>query len=213
MIKKIIFDVDNTLMMFDKQYVECYQEVLKKNNYPCHYEDGLKIYQSIGRYEDTVQRYEREKLLNFINDDLKTSYTLQVIDDLIDIIGNKWINKVDSYLVDILEYLSSKYELNVLTNWFTESQTKRLENVGIAKYFKEIVGSDISDIKPNPNSYLYFTKDALPNECLMIGDRIETDIQGALDVGMHALLYDYKHQYQDTGYDTFIEWQQFKDIV
>lgn len=213
MIKKVIFDVDNTLLMFDDEYIKAYQEVLEKNNFRATYEDGLDIYKSIGRYEDTRHRYSREELLDFINKDLKKEYTLKLIDDLIVIIGEKWTNNVEPEVIDALEYLSKKYELDVLTNWFTESQRMRLEHTGIAKYFKEIIGSNLADTKPNLESYKYFIKDVLPEECIMIGDRIETDLSGALELGMRGLLYDYKHQYQDSEYETFTNWKQLKDIL
>lgn len=90
-------------------------------------------------------------------------------------------------LNELLEELTRDYDLAVLTNWFRCSQYERLKTAGIAQYFKEVVGGD-EYIKPNPNSYLMVKGTYEAEECVMIGDSYETDIKGALDVGMKGIL-------------------------
>ena len=213
MIKKIIFDVDNTLLMFDKEYIKYYQDVLKDNGYEHSYDDAYAIFESIGRFEKTGNRYDRNILLNFLNQDLNKNYSLQVVNDLITTIGNNWINEPNSELRKSLEYLFDKYELYVLSNWFTESQELRLMHTKLKPYFKEIIGADILETKPNPASFEYFIKDCNPSECLMIGDTVTIDIDGALSAGMKALLYDYKNQYQDSKYQIFNDWKQIREML
>ena len=42
---------------------------------------------------------------------------------------------IDDDLIDVLDYLSKKYELVILSNYFTNIQKNRLKNAKIDKYF------------------------------------------------------------------------------
>ena len=57
------------------------------------------------------------------------------------------------------------------------------------KYFKDIVTSDKFGSKPYKNAFENVLKamNALPDECVMIGDTIRTDIAGARNIGMNAI--------------------------
>lgn len=211
--KKIIFDLDNTLMMFDKKYINTYCDVLKNNNLDSSYYQALSLFESVGKYEMQGNKYNKQELLDFINKDLNRNYKLKLVDEILDIIGNCWINPVSLELVDTLKYLSTKYELYVLTNWFTESQTKRLDNVGILKYFKEVVGADIVNPKPAIEAFNYIIKDTNLKDCIMIGDNIDTDIKGALNVGIKTILYDYKNIYKDFAYDRITKIEELKEML
>ena len=213
MIERIIFDLDNTILMHDKSQLNDYKTVLRNAGFACEDENALNIYQAIGKYELRGLRYEKEALLNFINNELHTDYPLSLIDQIIDIIGENWTGFLAPNIIPALEYLSQKYDLYVLTNWFTKSQVMRLKGAKLDKYFKEVVGSDMCDIKPNSDSYKYFIKDTEPHKCLMIGDSPDIDLDGAIKLGMKGLLYDYKSKYKDTNYDKFTDWNQIKDIL
>lgn len=211
--KKIIFDLDNTLMMFDRKYINAYCEVLKSNNFDSSYYQALSLFESVGKYEMQGNKYNKQELLGFINKDLNRNYTMKLVDEILDIIGNCWTNSVSIELVDTLKYLVNKYELYVLTNWFTESQTKRLDNVGILKYFKEVVGADIVKPKPSIEAFSYIIKDTNPKDCIMIGDNIDTDIKGALNAGLRVILYDYKKIYKDFAYDRITKIEELKEML
>ena len=92
----------------------------------------------------------------------------------------------------MLEYLSSKYNLYILSNGFKELQSHKMHSSGIDKYFKKIVLSDdIGVLKPWPEIF-YFALSATQSELkdsLMIGDSWENDIAGAAGVGMHQVFY------------------------
>lgn len=211
--KKIIFDLDNTLMMFDKEYINTYCDVLKNNNFDSSYYQALSLFESIGKYEMQGNKYNKQELLDFVNKDLNRNYKVKLVDDILDTIGNCWTNPVSLELVETLKYLSLKYELYVLTNWFTESQAKRLDKVGILKYFKEVVGADIINPKPSIEAFNYIIKDNDPKDCIMIGDNIDIDIKGALNAGMNAILYDYKNIYNGLEYDKITKIEELKEML
>lgn len=211
--KKIIFDLDNTLMMFDKEYINSYCKVLKSHNFDSNYYQALSLFESVGRYEMQGKKYNKQELLDFVNKDLNKNYKVKLIDEILDIIGNCWINPVSLELVDTLKYLSTKYELYVLTNWFTASQAKRLENVGILKYFKEVVGADMVSPKPAIESFSYIIKDTDPKDCMMIGDNIDIDIKGAKNAGIKTILYDYKNIYNGFTGNRITKIEELKEML
>lgn len=211
--KKIIFDLDNTLMMFDKKYINSYCKVLKNNNFDSNYDQALSLFESVGRYEMQGKKYNKQDLLDFVNKDLNKNYKMKLVDEILDIIGTCWINPVSLELVDTLKYLSTKYELYVLTNWFTAPQAKRLENVGILKYFKKVVGADMVSPKPALEAFSYIIKDTNLKDCMMIGDNIDVDIKGALNAGIKTILYDYKNIYNGFTGNRIIKIEELKEML
>lgn len=205
--KKIIFDLDDTLMMFDNSYLSNYCNIINGT-----YEDGLRLYKSIGRYEDDAGIYNKKELLDFINNDINTNYTMKVFDDLLRVIGNNCIYFVPDGTKEVLEYLSNKYELYVLTNWFSDCQSERLNHAGLLKYFKEVVGADKVKHKPYVDGYLYIIGDTNKDDVIMIGDNVDIDIKGANDSGIKSILADYRNRYPN--YDNRItDIKELMDIL
>jgi putative hydrolase of the HAD superfamily len=92
------------------------------------------------------------------------------------------------YAIEILQYLTNKkYQLHLITNGFEITQHNKLRNSGLDKFFIEVITSEGSNsIKPNKEIFQYaFSKTkSVCEECIMIGDSIEADIQGAINAGM-----------------------------
>ena len=188
--KKIIFDLDNTLINFDSSYFEDYASVINGT-----LADGKKLYKIIGEYEKLYHLYDERELTNFINSKMNYNYDSNLIDRLNYVISTRWIKSVPNGLDDVLYYLYQKYDLYVLTNWFTECQKRRLENVNILKYFKEVVGNDKYLSKPNKDGYLHIIGNTNLCDVVMIGDNFDIDIKGANNVKIKSILYDYQNVY------------------
>ncbi|MDE7420723.1 MAG: YjjG family noncanonical pyrimidine nucleotidase [Muribaculaceae bacterium] len=95
----------------------------------------------------------------------------------------------------LLEELSRKCLIGVLTNGFTEAQYRKLRSTGLDRYIQRMVISDEIGIqKPDERLFRYAEQatGASPEEIVMIGDNPDNDIQGALDAGWHAIYYDWK---------------------
>ena len=95
---------------------------------------------------------------------------------------------------EMLETLRDKgYRLFAASNSFGHLQRRRLERAGILWYFEDTyISMDIGYDKPD----IRFFQEALrrcglqPNEVLMIGDSMTTDILGAQAAGIDALFFD-----------------------
>lgn len=97
-------------------------------------------------------------------------------------------NLLFPYTVEILEYLKSKgYKMHLITNGFEKTQHQKLKHSGIDSYFMEVITSEGSNsLKPHKEifDYAFQKTNAEPSHAIMIGDSLEVDIQGAMNVGM-----------------------------
>ena len=184
--KCVIFDVDYTLVDWPDDYTIFIKKILNNFNIPITEDLPLKIYDAVGKYEETNMFFEKEKLVNFINKELSLNLPLTFADEYIKVLGDSAINN-DVGLLDTIKYLSTKYDLFVLSNWFTESQEKRLEKLGILKYFKKIYGGDINYLKPNPKCFDIILKDYKKEECVYIGDNLKNDVMFPISMGIEAI--------------------------
>lgn len=192
-IKKIVFDVDNTLIIWKKEYVSALKETLENFNIDIdvHLVDNV-----IESLEGNYEMLSKEILLNDINNVCNLNLTMEFIDTFFE--KQKKLASFDQEIYNTIEYLSEKYELIVFSNFFTEVQEGRLETLGVRKFFSKIYGGDILKTKPCKESFEKIIGENNPKECVMIGDSLKYDIQGALNAGMQVILYDYKKQYNDT---------------
>lgn len=92
------------------------------------------------------------------------------------------------YASEILQYLTKKnYQLHLITNGFEKTQHSKLKYSGLAKYFKEVITSEICcSLKPNREifDYAFEKTGAKPWESIMLGDSLEVDIIGAMRAGI-----------------------------
>jgi putative hydrolase of the HAD superfamily len=99
--------------------------------------------------------------------------------------------KVFDYTFEILDYLTEKnYSIHLITNGFEKTQWSKLNNSHLAKYFKHVITSEISNsMKPQKEIFEYALKktNGLVEECVMIGDNPNADIKGAANAGMDTI--------------------------
>jgi putative hydrolase of the HAD superfamily len=93
---------------------------------------------------------------------------------------------------ELIQDLAAHFPLYILTNGFDDIQYVKIEGAGMRSFFKEIITSQqVGTKKPSPLFYAYALERAgiQPEEALMIGDHVEADIRGALNVGIPAIHY------------------------
>lgn len=94
---------------------------------------------------------------------------------------------------ELMDYLRQRgYRMHITSNGFHEVQYKKLAACGLRGYFHTIILSeDAGANKPSPAFFRYALRrsEAEPATTLMIGDNLQTDIMGALNAGIDALLF------------------------
>lgn len=208
MIKRIIFDIDDTLIEFSRKYTTGYQSVLDKYNLNLKFMD---LYNAIGKYETSgkYEYYDIDELIKLVNNELNLKLDRKFSDDFFNMY-DKLITPVSQDTIDTLEYLSSKYELVTLSNWFTSSQSNRLKEAGILKYFKKVYGTDKVPMKPRKESFKCAMEGLKPEECVMVGDNFEVDIKVPSEMGVKTY-YLSKNKKED--YNTINSISELKELL
>lgn len=206
--KAIIFDLDDTLIDWKPEFIFALKDVLKKMNYNYSLDLINRINECIDENEKHDIKLTKEGLLNYINSNCNINLPLKFIDNLIIKQGECIYD--DRMLPKVLDYLSKKYDLYIITNWFTQTQMKRLENLDVLKYFKKVIGADINYFKPDKRAFDIILKNYNAKDCISIGDSLKNDVIIPLSLGMNAI---WKTNEKSNKYQTFSELKDLMNIL
>lgn len=214
MIKRIIFDLDNTLIDWEDDYwhkgiLEACTKLKIKNTIQME----EKISNVIDNYEKYNEYFNIDIMQNLINKELEENYTTDFIKTILKYFEICVPKQVDKTIIDTLEYLKSKYELIVLTNWFEYQQIQRLKNAGIYKYFKHVYGTENIKVKPNKEAFETAIGSFSKSECVMVGDNLKVDIDGALNAGLSAIFLNRKNIIVDKKYTVISNFNELMKIL
>lgn len=201
--KNLFFDLDDTLWAFSLNARDTFEEMYLKYRYGRFFDSfqhfytlyqrrNAELWEEYGNGQVTKEELNRQRFL----------YPLQAVgaedaalaksfsDDFFAVISTK--SRLMPHAREVLEYLSPRYNLYILSNGFQELQCHKMRSSGIDGFFKKVVLSDdIGVLKPWPEIF-HFALSATQSELrdsLMIGDSWENDITGAKRVGMHQAFY------------------------
>jgi putative hydrolase of the HAD superfamily len=94
---------------------------------------------------------------------------------------------------ELVEYMKGKgYRMHICSNGFHEVQYKKLDACGLRGFFDTIILSeDAGANKPSAAFFDYALRvsGAERQTTLMIGDNLQTDIMGAMNAGIDAMLF------------------------
>lgn len=197
-IKRLIFDLDNTLIDWEDSYYNfAIKNVCNDFNLDNYSEIFAIIIKLLEKYEDCFENFSIDNMLNLLNK-LSAEYsnihfTKDFVEKLIYYFSLCVPQKADSSVIETLEYLYKKYDLVVLTNWFENPQINRLKKIDILKFFSHVYGTETIRNKPNKQAFKTAVGNYSFNECVMIGDNFNTDIKGALNCNINPIFYNRKN--------------------
>lgn len=189
----IFFDLDDTLIDTRKNgkqaLIELYDYYNVKNHY-ASFDDFFDVYQKINL--DLWDRYEHGQITKdeLITERFKCTFKgiLDLSDKQSKEVNNTFLNHTIEKkntiegMLDILDYLATKYPMYILSNGFKEVQDRKMKKIGIDKYFKKVILSDhVGKNKPHPKIFSHALSEAKASNSasIMIGDNLSTDIIGA----------------------------------
>ena len=201
--RHLFFDLDHTLWDFDSNAKESLVELYKT------FELDRKLIMKFEEFYLTYTKHnnilwDRYQKGHVTSDDLKwkrmwrTLLDFKIADEglakqmsarFLEILPTK--KKVFDYTFEILEYLTNKnYSIHIITNGFEKTQWSKLNNSNLSKYFTHVITSEISNsVKPKKEIFEYALNktNGILEECIMIGDNPDADIQGAINAGMDTI--------------------------
>ena len=200
--KYLLFDVDGTLLDFDKA-----EQQALKNTFQNHH---------ISLTDELLQRYET------INKQLWKDFEKGLIDKKT-VVYTRFVQLFQEFHIhqdgiafeddyqkalgegyfllphakEILETLYQKYPLYVVTNGVSKTQYSRLRGTHIDQYFQDIfVSEDIGYQKPAKEYFdccFHKIEDIKLDQTLIIGDSLSSDIQGGINAGIDTCWYNPQH--------------------
>lgn len=200
-ITDVFFDLDHTLWDFEKNSALSF-ELLLSQRYPqvdcqeflAYYVPANLHFWRLYRQNKIAIEELRYQRLKHVFDSLKVPVSAteihQLASDYLTVLPS--FNHLFEGATEVLQYLSSRYRLHIITNGFTRVQERKLQNAGIDKYFDVVVDAESAGVKkPDPGIFnqALTLASATPSASLMVGDSLEADIYGALHVGMEVLFF------------------------
>ena len=213
----LFIDLDDTLFDFKGASREAFRETSTLLGYERFFESFdqfLHIYEP--RNKELWQEYNAGVISKAQLNRLRYSYPLEVVGHPDEELAARFCTEALGRIphknmllpgaLELLEYLSPKYNLFILSNGFMELQAQKMATTGLTKYFKRLILSEeIGCNKPHPALFEYAIEvsGASKARSLMIGDAYEADILGAAGVGIDQMFLNIKGEKSHTFSPTF----------
>lgn len=197
----VFFDLDHTLWDFEKNSALAFETVLEKHKIGVNIQDFVTCYVPINiKYWKLYQNDEvtQEQLRYGRLKDAFAELEFEIDDAMIHLLSEEYIHYLPQFnhlyegTIELLDYLKPKYRLHIITNGFHQIQNNKLINSNIVHYFETITNSENAGVKkPHPQIFNYALDLAKCSKetSIMIGDNLEADIEGALNVGLDVIFF------------------------
>ena len=195
MIKFIFLDLDDTILDFHRSEAVALAKTLQSLNVNPT-EEVIKRYSEINlAHWKALERREltREQVLTGRFRQLFEELGMNVSPNVAQSLYEKNLSE-SHFFIDgaprLLMTLSRKYPLYIASNGTTVVQQSRIASAGIGRYFKGIfLSQQLGADKPQIEFFERATgqiEGYNPNEAIILGDSLTSDIQGGINAGMHT---------------------------
>lgn len=200
--KHLFFDFDDTLWDFQKNSTKVLEELYTE--YELHSKLKTDLPHFLAAYKKTNldfwSRYSKREIDKQYLRNHRFNETFKVFgydnyeENLL--ITAQYLDRapqgtlVKEGCVESLEYLIQNYKLHIITNGFKEVFGIKMKACGIREYFDQIIISEeYAFNKPDEKIFRLAEEvvKAEKEECVMIGDSLESDVEGALNAGWEAI--------------------------
>lgn len=215
-IKVIAFDADDTLWINEPYFLEAEQKFCALlEDYLPHHSVSQELFktemQNLSLYGYGVKSFMLcmiETVLRVTDNTANPEIlhkTIQYGQELL----HKPIELLDE-VQQVLEALKGKYRLVVATKGDLLDQERKLEKSGLAPYFHHI--EIMSDKKEKDYLKLLKHLDCKPENFLMLGNSLKSDVMPVLEIGGHAVHIPYHTTWAHEQIDHTLEHKNFHQI-
>lgn len=207
--RHLIFDLDHTLWDFKKNSEETLRELydyyrltdigsFSAQQLCTAFEQvNLRLWQlyNEGKYDQQRLRSERFRMIFAHLGVAAHRVPANIADEYLSRCPTK--PHVLPHTIATLDYLRARYRLHILTNGFAEVQAIKLSSAQLSSYFTEVIASDTTGHRKPHRPVFDYTLSrirARPDECIMIGDNLDTDIRGAREAGIDQIYFNPEQQ-------------------
>lgn len=198
----ILLDLDGTLYDFERAEAKALTDLLESWGLSCS-EKEIQAYhafndacwKALERGEITKPRLQTKRFEDFL------AYLQFDYDPAL--AGQEYAENLshNGFLLpqalSLIQALSRRYELYAVTNGIQKVQIGRMAASGLGPYFQKMfVSEEVGAAKPHIEYFRYVFSQIPgfdPDQALLIGDSLSSDIRGGLNAGIDTLWYNPKH--------------------
>lgn len=202
MYSHILFDMDDTILDFQKAQFVSFKCVLEKYDIPFSlefYHCYEKINHNLWREfdegalsKDVVQNERFTQFFNVLNRDIDGKQANLVYQD--SLASQTWLIP---HAKEACMELSKRHTLSIVTNGVGKTQKRRFLSSEISPYFTNIfISEDIGVAKPDKRFFdeaFKLINCVEKSKILIVGDSLSSDIQGANNVGVDCCWFNPKN--------------------
>lgn len=191
----LLFDVDGTLLDFDRAEHAAMEKIFARHGYP-YSEETLLRYREIN--SQLWREYEQDRILKpvihmtrfeqlfreFSIEGDGAAFNREYLDAL----------SAEHFTIDgaeeVCASLSGRYRMYVVTNGVSHVQRRRMRESGLEQYFSDLfISEEMGVQKPKREFFelvFHAVENFAPEKTLVIGDSPTSDVKGAQGFGLHA---------------------------
>ena len=186
MLRTLLFDIDNTLIDRDGAFHAYIQNFINRNQDAFFDEDIALIHEEIMAL-DCHGRKDRKL---FCHELLQRFPQLSYTDDALwaDHMSLPDFVKRDSVVNDMLERLTTNYQLMIISNGSAYMQRRKLHQAGLTDFFEHVfISAEIGYAKPDLRLFSHALTYCRHTDIVMIGDDYINDIQPAMTMQLKTV--------------------------
>jgi YjjG family noncanonical pyrimidine nucleotidase len=220
--KWIIFDADGTLFDYDqaeaaaiKMTFEHFGHAFKSDYISLYRQCNKQLWDAFERGELTLEKLKVERFELYLN-------TLSINNDA-HAFSDRYLYYLGrgAQLIDgaehVLESLSGKAGLIMMTNGIKEVQRSRLNLSPIQAYFSDIIISDEVGVAKPDNRIFEIAMENMSisdkGSVIIVGDNLSSDIKGGIDFGIDTCWYNPKGNEVNPEIRATYEVQKLEDLL
>ncbi len=199
--KLVIFDLDNTLLNFDKMELGSLKETLTENNLEIS-EKLINSYRAINtELWQALEKgeYTKKEILNLRFRRLFEMYDYNTSPEEF---NTSYLRNLSNHcylydnVIEVLDYFKNRSKLVIMTNGVKDAQYDKMKKSGLDRYFEEVIISDIVGYhKPSIEIFSYLENRIgkhIKEETIIIGDSLSSDMKGGNNFGIKTCWFNPK---------------------